>query len=45
MKLAMGKASLDEIKEAITASMRDLAYQRENINKAISPEFDFDTGE
>lgn len=45
MKLAMGKASLDETKEAITASMRDLAYQRENINKAISPEFDFDTGE
>ncbi|MEA1989012.1 MAG: hypothetical protein U9N57_07380 [Pseudomonadota bacterium] len=41
MKCAAGNATADETVAALTSSMSDLAYHRENVQKQESPELDF----
>lgn len=41
IKFASGDAAVEETVAALTRSMRDLAYHRENVQKADAPELDF----
>ncbi|MGE4501947.1 MAG: hypothetical protein AB7D03_03655 [Thiomicrospira sp.] len=41
IKFAAGGAEVDETVAALTDSMRDLAFHRENVQKAFTPELDF----
>ena len=44
MQVATGKAEVSETVAAITSSMCDLAYHRENVQKQKTPELDFGCG-
>ncbi|KUJ73898.1 hypothetical protein AVO42_00305 [Thiomicrospira sp. XS5] len=44
IKFASGEAEADETVAALTRSMGDLAYHRENVQKAEAPELDFGEG-
>ena len=41
VKFAIGKAETEETVAALTCSMSNLAYHRENVQKANTPELDF----
>jgi len=41
IKFASGQANVEETVAALTRSMSDLAYHRENVQKAEAPELDF----
>lgn len=42
MKCATGKSSIDDTVNALTTSMQDIAYHRENVSKCLTPELDFE---
>lgn len=42
MKVASGDAEVDETVAALTSTMCDIAYHRENVQKATAPELDFE---
>ncbi|NPA72706.1 MAG: hypothetical protein GXO35_07740 [Gammaproteobacteria bacterium] len=41
IKFATGEATTEETTAALTCSMNDLAFHRENVQKSAMPEFDF----